>query len=199
MAIATHGRNIHFRSPPASFRWCLPHLHPGAFDAVKEVGGDPSHRPSMRAYRGLLDFSMAVSLGLITTRWLRRSGAGLRSIPTGLIPTDPRSHPVQPLNRPSSLSALAQDAKLSRNLAPRADKYPGKFPILDRGHACLTLRRLRSTFTFEKKGRLKSLLATRRVVSAVMAGPIASEAKQALLTRTERRQRWQSRTNRTSS
>ena len=33
---------------------------------------------------------------------------------------------------------LARDAKMSQNLAPRADEWPEKSSILDRGLACLT-------------------------------------------------------------
>jgi hypothetical protein len=40
------------------------------------------------------------------------TGQGLRSIPSGLlIPTDLRSHPVQPLSRPSPSPSLARDPK----------------------------------------------------------------------------------------
>ena len=57
-----------------------------------------------------------------------------------LIPTDTRFTPVQPLSRHSPLTSLARDVKRPRNLAPRADQWPEKFPVLDRGLACLTTR-----------------------------------------------------------
>ena len=61
------------------------------------------------------------------------SGQGLRSIRTGLIPRPSRSHPVQPLSRPSPWPSLARDVKTLRNIAPRAEERPDNASISGRG------------------------------------------------------------------
>jgi hypothetical protein len=69
--------------------------------------------------------------------------AVIRPTPNGLIPTDPRFTPVQPLSRQSPLTftrARRQTAlKFGTEGRSMARKAPDS-PILDRGLACLTTR-----------------------------------------------------------
>ena len=117
---------------------------PGALPELRRRLND--RRRHLRAHLGLAP-------GTAPSR-----GQGLRSIPAGLIPPDPRSHPVQPLSR-SSPFALARPRPQNAlpNIAPRAEEGPENAPIPGRGLACLTAHELSSTLPLDKKGRLKSL------------------------------------------
>ncbi|MGI8520297.1 MAG: lipocalin-like domain-containing protein [Actinomycetota bacterium] len=72
-------------------------------------------------------------------------------------PTEPRSHPVQPLSRPSPLALARPRRQNAPNIAPRTEEGAQNAPIPGRGPVCLTAHEPGSTLHFDEKGRLKSL------------------------------------------
>ena len=63
------------------------------------------------------------------------SGQGLRSIPTGLIPTDPPSGPVQPLTQPSPALARPRRQNAPKHSAsaeeePKIPRFQAEVPLV---------------------------------------------------------------------